>query len=223
MLKSFLLGLAVALSVTSGLTAGAPAMAVEEPRYVVSLEDGPFQVREYPPLLAAETTVAGGRAEAVNGGFRTLARFIFGANRGRESIAMTAPVIQARAPRGETIAMTAPVIQTPAGDAYVVQFLMPSQYTAETVPQPIDPAVRIVPVPARRMAVVRFTGLWTDGAMRREEEALRAAMARHGLSAAEGESPSYAFYDPPWTPFFLRRNEVMVALAPASPSAPERR
>jgi len=150
-LKSFLTGLAAAIVAVAGFAAGPPAMAVEEPRYVVSLQDGPFEVRDYPPLLAAETIVEGGRSEAVNAGFRTLARFIFGANRSRQEIAMTAPVIQSRADRGETIAMTAPVIQTPAaGDAYAVQFLMPSGYTAETVPQPTDPNVRIVTVPARR-------------------------------------------------------------------------
>lgn len=214
MFKSLLIGLATAFVAVAGFAAGSPAMAVEEPRYVVSLQDGPFEVRDYPPLLAAETIVEGGRSEAVNAGFRTLARFIFGANRSRQEIAMTAPVIQSRADRGETIAMTAPVIQTPAaGDAYAVQFLMPSGYTAETVPQPTDPNVRIVTVPARRVAVIRFTGLWTEGSLHREEAALRAAIARHGLTIAEGEAPSFAFYDPPWTPFFMRRNEVMVPLA----------
>lgn len=214
MVKSLLLGLVVGFAAMIGLTAGAPAMAVEQPRYTVTLQDGPFEVRDYPPLLAAETTVTGGRSEAVNSGFRTLARFIFGANRSRSAIAMTAPVIQSRASGGEAIAMTAPVIQTPAeGDAFVVQFLMPSEYTTETLPQPTDPAIRIVPIPPRRIAVIRFTGLWTEGSLHREEAALRAAIARHGLTVAEGAAPSYAFYDPPWTPFFLRRNEVMVPLA----------
>jgi hypothetical protein len=214
MIRSLLLGLVVALVAVTSLIAGASAMAVEQPRYSVTLQDGPFEVRDYPPLLAAETTVVGGRSGAVNEGFRTLARYIFGANRSRREIAMTAPVIQARAARGESIAMTAPVIQTPAeGDAYNVQFLMPSAYTAATLPEPTDAAIRIVEIPARRLAVIRFTGLWTESSLHREEEALRAAIARHGLAIADGETPSYAFYDPPWTPFFLRRNEVMVRLA----------
>mgnify|MGYP001810107999 CR=1 FL=1 len=191
-------------------------MATEEPPFTLVLQDGAFEVRAYPALLAAETTVAGDRGRAANAGFRPLANFIFGAIVSREDIAMTAPVIQTPAAggrTGESIAMTAPVTQTPVADAWVVRFIMPEGYTEQTLPRPTDPAVRIVTLPAMRMAVIRFSGLATPGALADQEAGLREAMARHGLSAAAGEQPTFAFYDPPWTPFFMRRNEIMIPLA----------
>ncbi len=125
---------------------------------------------------------------------------------------MTAPVTQTRG-AGQSIAMTAPVTQTADGEAWVVRFIMPAQYTLETLPRPTDARIRIVALPARRVAVIRFTGFRTESSMQRQEAALREAMALRGLQATVGQSPTYAFYDPPWTPFFLRRNEVMVTLA----------
>jgi len=190
-----------------GLGAG-PAMAVETPRYEVKLKDGPFEVRAYPPLLAAEVAVEGEREAAINRGFRLLADYIFGANRSRAKVAMTAPVTQTPS---EKIAMTAPVTQTPQGKAWSVRFIMPAQYTRETIPEPLDPAVRIVEEPAWRVAALRFSGFSTADRLARKSAELEAAIRAKGLKAA---GPiTFAFYDPPWTPPFLRRSEVMAPVS----------
>jgi len=206
-MKHFCLGLLFAL-----FTLGGPALATEEPAFRVVLGDGAFEVRDYPALLAAEVTVGGSRDEASNAGFRLLAGYIFGGNTSRQSIAMTAPVVQERTP-GEAIAMTAPVIQSGRDGEWIVRFVMPGAYTRETLPTPNDRRVRIVPVPPRRFAVVRFSGLASPAEVERRTTALRAFMSRRKLSSAG--PPALARYDPPWTLWFMRRNEVWIPVSPA--------
>jgi hypothetical protein len=185
-------------------------MASEEPDFTVVMAEDGFEVRDYPALIAAEVAVSGSRDEASNEGFRLLAGYIFGGNTRQESIAMTTPVVQGR-PRGETIAMTAPVTQSRTGDAWTVRFFMPSEYTMQTLPTPDSSQVRLVEVPSRRYAVARFSGLARPAEVERQTAELTAFMARHQLQAAG--TPSLARYDPPWTPWFMRRNEVWVELA----------
>jgi len=205
-MKHFCLGLICAL-----FALGGPAMATEEPPFRVVLDDGDFEVRDYPALLAAEVTVGGSRDDASNAGFRLLAGYIFGGNTRRQSIAMTAPVVQERA-SGETIAMTAPVIQTGGDGEWMVRFVMPGAYTQETLPTPNDRRVRIVPVPPRRFAVVRFSGLASPAEVERQTAGLLAFMTRSKLSS--GGPPALARYDPPWTLWFMRRNEVWIPVSP---------
>jgi hypothetical protein len=126
---------------------------------------------------------------------------------------MTAPVMQAPE-KGETIAMTAPVMQTAADAAWIVRFVMPQTYTLQTLPVPNDARVKVLEVPATQYAVVRFSGLAGESDIADNTAALRAFMQTHQLQAA-GE-PTLARYNPPWTLWFLRRNEVMVPLQ-ASP------
>jgi hypothetical protein len=185
-------------------------MATEEPAFTVAFREGEFEVRDYPALVVAEVTVSGSRDEASNAGFRLLAGYIFGGNTRRQSIAMTAPVAQERV-SGETIAMTAPVTQSGEEGAWIVRFTMPSNYTLETLPTPNDARVRLVQVPAARYAVVRFSGLSRPGDVERRVVALREFMTRQQLQAA-GPS-SLARYNPPWTPWFMRRNEVWIPVA----------
>jgi effector-binding domain-containing protein len=183
---------------------------VETPEYVAVESDGAFEIRDYPALVVAETTRAGARREALGAGFGPLARYIFAKERAGEKIAMTAPVIQQRpeAP-AERIAMTAPVIQSPTGeDAWSVRFIMPSGYSLEALPAPATSEVRLREIPAQRRAAVRFSGSTTDAALAEQEAALRAWMAARGLTAA---GPAvYAYYNDPFTPGFLRRNEVLI-------------
>lgn len=180
--------------------------AVEEPAFEVVERDGAFELRRYPALLAAETVVTGEDFEdAGDVAFGRLFRYISGNNRGSREIAMTAPVVQER---GERIAMTAPVVQVTDGEAYRVAFLVPGTYTRDTVPEPLDPAVRIRETPPRLVAALRYSGSWSEGNYRRREDELRGALAERGLVPV-GE-PSIARYDAPFMPWPLRRNEVLI-------------
>lgn len=191
-------------------------MAVEEPKYQVEKDYGSFEVRKYAAVIVAETTVGGDFKAGTNEGFRRLAGYIFGANNGNHKIAMTAPVGAERPPAlasaGTRIAMTAPVNQERQGDGWVVTFTMPASESLQTLPTPKDANVRLRALPARTVAVAKFSGTW--GATRFEEKS--AELVRE-LSAAglqrSGEPPIFARYDPPWTLWFMRRNEVMIPLA----------
>ena len=182
-------------------------MATEEPSFVSILQDAPFEIREYPSLIAAEVTVSGERSDAVSAGFRLLAGYIFGGNTRKQSIAMTAPVTQNEAPN-EKIAMTAPVMQSPDPAGWIIRFIMPASYTLETLPTPNDPKVRLVALPPKRLAVVRFSGLVDDNDVEQQTTLLRAFVAQQKLTSVG--TPSLARYDPPWTLWFLRRNEIML-------------
>lgn len=189
---------------------GTPAMAIEEPKFTVSLYDGAFEIRDYPAVVAAEVTVTGDQKGAASKGFRLLAGYIFGGNARRQSIAMTAPVAQERT--GEKIAMTAPVTQTPSGRAWVVRFTMPRRYTLETLPQPNDPKVTLRNVAPARFAVVRFSGVAGDANVAAKTTELAAWTRAHHLRTVG--PASLAQYNPPWTLWFMRRNEVMLVLEP---------
>ena len=186
------------------------AMAVETPPYKTVVRDGDYELRDYPALVVAEVTVDGEQKTAANKGFRLLAAYIFGANRKRQDIAMTAPVAQQ--PAGEKIAMTAPVAQAPgAAGTWVVRFTMPSQWTLQTLPVPDNPAVTLRNTKPARFAVLRFSGLARpDDVRQRSAELLAWTKARKLRIAGP---VSLAQYNPPWTLWFLRRNEVMVEVA----------
>lgn len=192
---------------------GCATERVEEPAFAVSLTEGDFEIRQYASTIVAETTVSGNAWDARFAGFGPLADYIFAKERGGEKIAMTAPVTQA--PR-EKIAMTAPVTQQAAGsgDEWVITFTMPADYTMQTLPAPANPDVRLVEVPARTMGVLSFTGLATDADMKAAESRLLDHVRRAGMKPT-GEV-EFAFYDPPWTLAFLRRNEAMVSVVPVS-------
>ena len=190
-----------------GLTlAGCGGVAVDEPKFVLVVRDGAFAVRDYPALTVAEVTVSGGQWRAANKGFELLAGYIFGGNTRRVGVAGVGAVTEGRA--GETIAMTAPVTQTAVGSGWVVRFIMPAGATLESLPVPDDGRVRLAVVPAGRVAVVRFSGWALPGGVAARTGALREWMGRRGL-VARGAA-TLAQYDPPWTLWFLRRNEVMV-------------
>lgn len=183
-------------------------MATEEPAFTLVQKDGAFELRNYAPVIVAETTLSGSAERARNAGFMPLADYIFAKDRKGEKIAMTAPVTQV--PR-EQIAMTAPVSQRSTGDSWTIGFTMPAGYTMETLPAPANPDVRLVPQAARQMAVIRFSGTAPASAMEKRRQELLDKVKALGL-ATVGE-PVFAFYDPPWTLPFMRRNEVMIEVA----------
>ena len=185
-------------------------MAVEEPAFKAVLRDGNFEVRDYPALVVAEVTVSGEQKEAASKGFRMLAGYIFGGNKRRQGIALTAPVAQE--PTSEKIAMTAPVTQIQNGGTWTVRFTMPSGYALESLPQPNDPKVHLRRLPPERFAVLRFSGLAGKSDVDEKSAELIAATRTHHLRAIG--QVSLAQYNPPWTLWFMRRNEVMIPVEP---------
>ena len=184
------------------------ANAIEEPKYTVVRQYEVFEVREYAPYLVAEVVVPGPAGEAGSQGFRILAGYIFGKNKGERKISMTAPVAQAPAPA--KIEMTAPVTQAAADGGYVVQFVMPSEYTLETLPEPLDPQVRLKGVSGGRYAVIRYSGSWSDDNYKEHLEKLARGVEAAGLRTTG--SPIYSRYDAPYVPWFMRRNEIWIRL-----------
>jgi hypothetical protein len=177
----------------------------EEPRYQVVQRVGPVEVRQYGPRIAAETAVPGSEVGARYTGFRRLADYIFGDNRSHTEIAMTAPVAQQR----ETIAMTAPVAQARDDTGqWIIRFFVPAKYTMETLPEPLNPAVRLVAVPGEMLAVLRFSGSTDPEAVAAKRDALPRAL-QGSAWRSDGATVTW-FYDPPWTLPPFRRNEVAV-------------
>ena len=189
-------------------------MATEEPVFTAQLKEGAFEVRSYPALVAAQVSVTGTRDEASRAGFKLLAGYIFGGNTRRQSMAMTAPVVQSQ-PSSQSIAMTAPVIQTatPGGtEGWTVRFIMPSAFTLDTLPTPNDAKVQLLALPPARFAVVTFSGLANEEDVAERTAALNTFIDTHALRPSG--PPELARYNPPWTLWFMRRNEVHIPLAP---------
>ncbi len=191
------------------------SMAIEEPVYEVVRQLEGAEVRQYAPYVVAEVQLAGSAEAAGNEAFRILAGYIFGKNRDSRKLEMTAPVTQSAAP--VKLEMTAPVTQSAAPGGYVVQFVLPRRVRLAEAPEPLDPRVRLREVPASRVAVIRYSGTWSqrnyDEHLGKLEAALRAAQLRW-----TGE-PVLSRYNAPFTPWFMRRNEIWLKLEPQAPEA----
>lgn len=181
-------------------------MAIEEAAYTVVKKEDAFEVRDYSPHILAETIVQGDLEEAGNKAFDRLFQYISGNNRSRVEVPMTAPVSQQR--KGEKIKMTAPVGQRGVGERWAVSFMMPASYTLENIPEPLDPRVTVRQVPARRVAAVRYSGFWNEKGYLQHKAELEAWIDSIGLGIAG--DPIWARYDPPFMPWFWRRNEVLI-------------
>ncbi len=191
------------------LISGENALAIEEPAYAASFQEGGFEVRDYPAHIVAEVSVEGDRDTAARAGFRLLAGYIFRGNSQRHSISMSAST-KPRPVRGESIAMTAPVTQLESESGWLVRFTMPRGYSMVSLPVPNDPLVRLVKLAPARVAVVRFSGRAGIGGVAQKTAALREFVAAHEWEVCG--TPVLARYNPPWTLWFLRRNEVMLPL-----------
>lgn len=194
----------------------------EQQPYQVLRRYGDVELRSYPAHTVAEVDVTGSFDRAGTAAFRPLFSYISGNNLARRTVAMTAPVVQGPARTvgrtSEKVPMTAPVVQrgpldedqaTPS--SHLVAFVLPAGMTEESAPVPIDPRVRIRTVPASTAAVLRFSGRGTASAFRRRAIELQEAIDATGLSAVG--APRFAQFDPPFTPWFLRRNEVVQDVA----------
>ncbi|MGI9309029.1 MAG: SOUL family heme-binding protein [Gammaproteobacteria bacterium] len=191
---------------------------LEKPTYSVVQESGGIEYRQYEPYLVSETLIqqAPNYKAAGNEGFRRLFQYISGGNASQTKVSMTVPVAQTES--NQKIAMTVPVQQTEAAEGWRVAFMLPSEYTLETAPQPTDSRVQIRAVPGRLTAVLRYSGRWTQSSFIEKRTALLAALQQASITPI-GEVQS-AQYAPPATPGFLRRNEVIVEID-RLPQAPE--
>jgi hypothetical protein len=187
-------------------------MALEKAKYSVVLREGNFELRRYEPYVVAETMVEGDFDKVGNEGFRRLFDYISGKNRKQQSIAMTAPVSQEA--ESEKISMTAPVNQVKVGEKYRITFLMPAKYTMETLPEPLDERVKLKAVPGRLIAALRYSGTWSKDRYEEKRIRLQALMRQKDLEPAG--VPIFARYNPPFMPWFLRRNEVLIPVEDTS-------
>lgn len=188
------------------ITGVVPVMATEEAPYTVLKTDDIFELREYPSQILAEIIVDGNLEDSGNKAFRPLFRYISGDNKSRGTIAMTAPVSQEQ--KGEKISMTAPVSQQSVQGKWAVSFMMPGSYTMETLPTPDDSNIKLRQVPARRVAVVRYSGVWSEEKYLLNKEKLEGWIQKNRFTVV-GE-PVWARYNPPFTLWFMRRNEVLI-------------
>ncbi|CCD87975.1 putative heme-binding protein, SOUL family [Bradyrhizobium sp. ORS 285] len=197
-----LTGLVVLVVAGAAIAAGPLMSRVEHPKYDVVSRDGDYEIRAYAPMIIAQAEVQGARRPAIEEGFRIIGGYIFGANQAKAKIAMTAPVQQ------QASAATAPADGV-ASDRWSVSFVMPSNWTLDTLPPPADDRIKLTPMPAQRMVALTFSGSYSDGILADKTRELRDYAQRKGLAVSG--APLLAFYNPPWTLPMLRRNEVMLA------------
>jgi SOUL heme-binding protein len=182
---------------------------IEKPAYVVLEDRDGYEIREYGSYIVAETVVSGTREEALTQGFRIIADYIFGNNTRKESIAMTAPVLESEA--SEKIAMTVPVLSTEGGtEERTVAFVLPKSYTLETLPVPNNSQVLLREVPAHTVAVLTFSWYATPGRIEKKKELLLSLLARDQKSMTG--DVQVAQYNPPLSMPLVMRNEILVPI-----------
>lgn len=170
-------------------------MAISEPAYSVVSKTSEYEIRLYSATIVAQTLVDEHFEDAGNKAFRILADYIFGNNKAKTKIAMTAPVSQIKNSGG-----------------YLVQFTMPAEYKMDTLPEPIDPRVQIIQIPARKMAVYSYSGSWSETRYKNKMKDFNRALLKDNLKTL-GE-PIFARFNSPFQLWFLRRNEIWFEVAP---------
>lgn len=185
------------------------APAIEEPAFEVVRTIDKIEIRQYAPYVVAEVLINASAEEAGNQAFPILAGYIFGKNEGERKMEMTAPVTQTAQP--VKMNMTAPVTQSAAaGGGFIVQFVLPRDVKLADAPRPLDPRVMLREVPGQRTAVIRYSGTWSQANYDEHLSRLKTALNVAGI-AWSGE-PVFARYNGPWTPWFMRRNEIWLVL-----------
>ena len=182
------------------LTASPAWAEYERPIYNVVVKEDGLEIRDYAPAIVVETQVLASRRDAAGEAFRGLFKYISGNNTS-----------------GLEIPMTAPVAQTPAGKGpdgvsskWAIRFFLPSNYSVENIPQPLQQGINIVTLEAQRFASVSFKGTQNDKKVAKYTTQLREFISQKGYEVS-GE-PVYAFYDPPFVPWFLRDNEILLPI-----------
>jgi hypothetical protein len=187
------------------------AMAYEEPKYKIIEEYDDIEIRAYESYIVAEVILAGDFDDVSSDAFSILVGYIGGENIKQQSIEMTTPVQQEEIENSREIEMTRPVEQEPVGDKYRVSFVMPARFTMETLPKPKDKRVILRQVPAKKVVVIRYSGTWSTDNYQEHEAQLMEFINDKGLDV-KGK-PVWARYDPPFMPWFLRHNEIMIEIA----------
>jgi len=175
------------------LVLGSLGMAVEEPKFEVLEKFGDVEIRQYGAIVIAETEVEGDFGEAGNEGFRRAAGYIFGGNQQNQKISMTAPVLQEEKDGKKRVAL-----------------VMPEEKKLPQLPSPNDSRVILKEVASRKMAVLKYSGTWSEERYREKVNELKEVLKGKNYKI-KGE-PILARYNPPWIPWFLRRNEVLIEL-----------
>lgn len=181
-------------------------MALEKAKYDIIESDLDIEIRRYSPQIVAETLVKGDFEKVGNEGFRRLYDYISGKNRKKMSLTMTSPVNQEGS--SQKIAMTAPVNQVEMDNRWRITFMMPAEYSIEDLPVPLDARVRLKEDPGRLVAAIKYSGTWSKNRYEEKKSLLEDFIARRGLQTVG--NPIWARYDPPFMPWFLRRNEVLI-------------
>lgn len=203
MKKTIIIPSIILLAFIAWIAIGYFSSQVEQLQYTVLENDKEYEIRETKKHLIAQTTITGNFQNSQNNSFNILAGYIFGKNKTKESIAMTTPVIEKES---EKIAMTAPVIEKESNSKErIYSFVLPSKYTLETLPEPLDSRVKIKEVEPEKIAVLRFSGFYSEKKIQAKKEELKKYLERDGI---EYSTLSWAGYNPPWTPPFMRRIEV---------------
>lgn len=198
--------LACLLTLLSVVMMPSSSQAIEEPAYTTLSTFPEFEIRQYAAYTVAEVLIPGSASDAGSRAFPILAGYIFGKNKGERKLAMTAPATQTAAPT--KLKMTAPVTQTAAAGGMLVQFVLPKGTNMENAPEPIDPRVMLREVPPMRLAVIRYSGFWSEANYDKHLTKLREEM-RAADVVGHGE-PVLSRYDSPMTPWFMRRNEIWI-------------
>jgi len=187
--------------------------SVEEAPYQLIQKDNQFEIREYAPVVVAQTRVNADFKKAGNEAFRKLFSYISGENEANQKIAMTSPVIAESnsGDLGDTIAMTAPVTSQKDGDTWLYQFVLPQTYSLDNAPQPTNPAVSLAETTQKRVATLRYSGRATAKSQTKNAETLVSWIESQGLISQS--EPRWAGYNPPWTLPPFRRNEVLIDVA----------
>ena len=186
---------------------GTNLSALEEPKYSVLKEYENFEIRNYDSYLVAEVDIEGSYNKTGNEAFRILAGYIFGDNQSSTKMNMTAPVESEAIQPSERMNMTAPVFSNKNINGYTYRFVMESKYTQETLPVPNNSKIRITEIKDRVMAVISFSGRWSQKNFEKHEQILVNDLKNEGIGVAS--EAIYARYNAPFTPWFLRRNEIM--------------
>ena len=185
--------------------------AIEKPEYKVVFVDGAVEYRLYQSFIVAETEIIGLESwkDASSEGFRRLFKYITGDNNGEEKIAMTAPVQQSKLQAEDVRLNQAEPLTKKSG--WKVGFMLPSSYSMVDAPMPEDERIEIRTVPEKLVAAIRYSGRWTTRNFDKYESRLMAALLEENIEIL-GESET-AFYNPPFVPPFMRRNEILVVVA----------